>query len=265
MRRDEIARWVRTRPVKPDQKLILMLVFDYAGQQEDGSWAAWPGLEQLREDSGYTSVATVRKRLVELEKLGLVKREPRVGRNGRQTSNRIVLLAPADTVEGAPAGAGEALHVERGEALPLERVTPLKLQKEALFPDGQSAQSAEITTTQGKMTVIPMTYERRPVPLPVVVDAVSALDYWNCCTGQSYRPYDGTGAPTASLRVIVGAMLKFPEVRRSYQDMVTVALRRPWWKDDAPDTGVVFGPNVVQRVLQRVAGVGGDTIVWETG
>lgn len=99
--RHEVAAWVRAQRVPPITKLVLLLVFDRAGELEDGRWAAWPKLATLAHEAGLGSVATVRKHLAALESLGLIEREARYGHAGRQTTNRIVLL-----VQGAPTGAG---------------------------------------------------------------------------------------------------------------------------------------------------------------
>jgi hypothetical protein len=106
MRRDEVAKWVRTRRVPPMTKLILLLVFDRAGEQEDGRWAAWPKNTTLAEDAGIESIATVRKHLKALEDQGIIQREERYGEAGRQRSNRIVLLVSEDDVQPTPTGAG---------------------------------------------------------------------------------------------------------------------------------------------------------------
>jgi hypothetical protein len=129
MRRDEVARWVRTRPVPPLSKLVLMLLFDRAGEQEDGRWACWPSLGELASDAGISSAATVRKHLAALEAEGIIDREARFTRRGGQTTSRIVLCAPRADGSGAPAPGDDGPHSdERPPPLPGERPTPLKPQ-----------------------------------------------------------------------------------------------------------------------------------------
>lgn len=46
-------------------------------------------------------------------------------------------------------------------------------------------------------------------------------------------------------------MLDFPEVVGLWPAMIDRALAAPWWSDDAPGVGVVFGPNVRERMIEQ--------------
>lgn len=99
--RHVVAEWVRAqRANTPAAKLILQLVFDHAGPQEDGRWVAWVGNRTLAWEAcfagGPNGARTVRRHLADLETAGIIEREERTRGNGSQTTNRVVLLVPAD-------------------------------------------------------------------------------------------------------------------------------------------------------------------------
>jgi DNA-binding transcriptional ArsR family regulator len=114
--RHVVGEWVRTRRVdNPATKLILMLVFDHAGPQEDGRWVAWVGNRRLAEEACFAEGAngqrTVRKHLAALQAAGLVHREERRRENGSQTTNRVVLLVGDPP---GPSGPGGEVSTDRG-------------------------------------------------------------------------------------------------------------------------------------------------------
>jgi DNA-binding Lrp family transcriptional regulator len=112
--------------------------------------------------------------------------------------------------------------------------------------------SKEPSTTVQKNERARMRYRGRAVPAPVVEAAQAALVGFSEATGQRLRDFDGRGQPTESLKRIVGAMLSFPDVVEKWPAMVARSLADPWWTDDAPGVGVIFGPNVVERALAAV-------------
>lgn len=250
--RGAVAEWVRTRKVPPLSKLVLLLVFDRAGEQEDGRWCAWPSLQTIADEAGIGSIATIRKHLATLESEGIITREPRHVGSGRQTSSRIVLLYVAATHSGgsgyaggsggpAPAGAGDPLQGERG--------TTLKPQNEA---------TTEATTVAGPRVVERVRYNGKEVRGEVVRAAIGAVETWAARTSQTVRTFDGQGKATDSLKRVVGAMLSFPEVVELAPAMIDAALSRPWWEGRAPGVGVVFGPRVVERMIEQAKRGPGD-------
>jgi hypothetical protein len=94
-------------------------------------------------------------------------------------------------------------------------------------------------------------FRGRKAPPDVATASLAALDRWNERTGQTLKPFDGRGKTSSSLSVIVGTMLDYPEAVTLWPDMIDRALACPWWSDDAPGTGVVFGGKVRERMIQQ--------------
>jgi hypothetical protein len=101
--RHVVAGWVRAQRLAPAAKLVLLLVFDHAGPQEDGRWVAWAGLNTLALEAGFAEGAngarTVRRHLADMEAAGLIEREERRRTNGSQTTSRVVLLVRVDSAD----------------------------------------------------------------------------------------------------------------------------------------------------------------------
>jgi hypothetical protein len=93
-------------------------------------------------------------------------------------------------------------------------------------------------------------YGRDVVPTEVVSDAMAALEHFNAATGRACRPFTERGKPSESLKRILGAMLDYPQARGLAPAMIDAALRDPWWSGPA-STGVIFGPNVVERSIEQ--------------
>jgi hypothetical protein len=247
--RGAVAEWVRTRNVPSLSKLVLLLVFDRAGEQEDGRWCAWPSLQTLADEAGIGSIATVRKHLAALEAAGIISREARHVGSGRQTSSRIVLLfAPTHSHgSGYADGSGGPAPSGAGDPLPTERGTTLKPQNEA--------QEEAPLARAGEPTV---TYRGKRVPVATARAALRAVETWAARTSQTIRQFDGQGKPTDSLKRVIGAMQAFPEVIELWPAMIDAALARPWWEGTAPGVGVVFGPRVVERMIEQAKRGPGD-------
>ncbi len=250
-RRDEVARWIRRLRLEPAQKLMLMLVFDHAGPQEDGRWAAWPSMGVLAEEAGWSSTATPRKRLAELEELGHLMREGRERGNGSTTSNRVVLLpvlsgepaspSPATGSAGGHHGigggaaTGSAAHKPQGEAI-----------------TGREARERAVANGDP----LRLTYRRKVVPEPTAHMAVRMLREYARAADQTVQAWKPSGEPTEDLKRVLGAVLDHPEVDgREWVGVIRAVLARPWW-EGAPSVGVVFGPRVVADNL-RSPGRGG--------
>ncbi len=124
--RHEVAGWVRAQRLPSHEKLTLLLLFEYAGPQEDGRWACWPSMETLAQEAGAASIATVRRHIASMESQGIVEREARQTSRGRTTTNRVVLLVGIRSPMS-----GWTAHPQAGVPLTDERISPLKPQKEA--------------------------------------------------------------------------------------------------------------------------------------
>ena len=75
----------RTR-MKPPHKLMAMLLADYC----DTQWRCFPGVARLAAESGY-SERQVKRILLEMEELGVIRRETRLSDSGQQERNSIYL------------------------------------------------------------------------------------------------------------------------------------------------------------------------------
>jgi DNA-binding transcriptional ArsR family regulator len=136
--RHVVGEWVRTRRVdNPATKLVLMLVFDHAGPQEDGRWVAWVGNRRLAEEACFAEGAngqrTVRKHLAALQAAGLVHREERRRENGSQTTNRVVLLVGAPPGPHSPGGEDSTVRGGRTPQSPQKPLieAPIKVKTQA--------------------------------------------------------------------------------------------------------------------------------------
>lgn len=102
-----------------------------------------------------------------------------------------------------------------------------------------------------------VTYRGKRVPVATARAALRAVESWAARTSQTIRQFDGQGKPTDSLKRVVGAMLSFPEVVDLWPGMIDAALRDPWWQGP-PSVGVVFGPAVVERMIEAAKRGPGD-------
>lgn len=116
--RDEVAGWIRRLRLAPAEKLVLLLIFDHAGPQQDGTWTAWPSARVLAQEAGFASRATVRKHIVSLEAAGIVERVERARDNGSRTSNSLVLLVGSSTPVSVPPPATQSVPPPAPEGVP---------------------------------------------------------------------------------------------------------------------------------------------------
>ncbi len=116
-----VGEWIRTLRLKPGEKLVLMLVYDRAGVDDEDRWTAFPGCSTLAEESGFTP-NSVRNILARLEDQGVIEREHRRRRNGSRTSNRIVLLVPGATA--LPDALASASQDERSSESAVDKRIP---------------------------------------------------------------------------------------------------------------------------------------------
>lgn len=67
------------------------LVYVYLHDRMDSERKAWPGLNTIAKDLS-VSRSTVKRAVKDLEKTGLIRKEPHFRKNGSATSNRYYLL-----------------------------------------------------------------------------------------------------------------------------------------------------------------------------
>lgn len=67
------------------------LVYVYLHDRMDSEKKAWPGLNTIAKDLS-VSRSTVKRAVKDLEKTGLIRKEPHFRKNGSATSNRYYLL-----------------------------------------------------------------------------------------------------------------------------------------------------------------------------
>ena len=67
------------------------LVYIYLRDRMDSERKAWPGLGTIAKDLS-VSRSTVKRAVKDLEKAGLIRKEPHFRKNGSATSNRYYLL-----------------------------------------------------------------------------------------------------------------------------------------------------------------------------
>jgi HTH domain len=67
------------------------LVYIYLHDRMDSEKKAWPGLGTIAKDLS-VSRSTVKRAVKDLEKAGLIRKEPHFRKNGSATSNRYYLL-----------------------------------------------------------------------------------------------------------------------------------------------------------------------------
>ena len=90
--------WARSKSLSPHLMSVLLLLADRANRRHE----VWVNNRTLAETLK-RDMRSVRRNIEALEAQGLLKREPRKGRGGRQTSNLVTLLLPEPSAEDAQA------------------------------------------------------------------------------------------------------------------------------------------------------------------
>jgi hypothetical protein len=162
-------------------------------------------------------------------------------------STRNVYVALAEAASRALDGQQARFKTTRAELAPL--VSGEDTESPPITHAGRNGKKTEAPTAQIAREAI--TYRGKRVPAAVADAATVAVTSWAQRTGQTLRPLTARGKPTESLTRVIGAMLDFPEVVELWPAMIDRALAAPWWSDDAPGVGVVFGPNVRERMIEQ--------------
>jgi hypothetical protein len=111
-----------------------------------------------------------------------------------------------------------------------------------------------VNTEQARPEV---TYQRRRVPDATLALAADLVAEFGRQSGQRTTLYDGLGKPTEQFRLVIGAVMRFPDrlTADTGPAVIRSVLADPWW-EGPPSIGVVFGPKVLERNLQRSASNG---------
>ena len=80
-----------TKLYQTDLPYRAKLVYVYLHDRMDSEQKAWPGLNTIAKDLS-VSRSTVKRAVKDLEKAGLIRKEPHFRENGSATSNRYYLL-----------------------------------------------------------------------------------------------------------------------------------------------------------------------------
>lgn len=256
------VEWALGLDLPSTKKLLLVTVSWIA----DDAGVTWRGQDTIGARLGKDG-RWVREHLGALCEAGYVTRFRRHTAQGRRTSDLLVVNMPRDHELDLSAYSGIVGDREEGDREPTGGNPPgsdADLPAENGTPTGGNPptnnqrinKSSETDVSEIARDGVPssMTYRGRKVPRPVVDVAARSVRYFASKTGQSLRVVDGTGRASMSLQRVVGAMLAHPELadpdfaRRT----IDFALAAPWWRDEGPPgVGVVFGPNVVERMVEQ--------------
>lgn len=92
---DALALAAKTKCKTPTAKLVLLMLANYA----DEDYASYPSMATLA-DLCSCDERTVKRALRSLEDDGLIRTEPRYGKDGKQTSNRYIIQRRGDIFAG---------------------------------------------------------------------------------------------------------------------------------------------------------------------
>jgi hypothetical protein len=249
----EAFTWALNVPIGGNAKVILLGLANHA--HPDGS-EAYPSLETLSKYA-HCDRSTARRNVRKLVEEGWAS-EDGYGPKG-QTKYRLAIGGKMprganrdgvafDTPHGvAPVPPEPSLGTVQGSSLSKQGEGEKKTASNPSLIDENVKRDA----TRGRAREGGLKVRGRKVPQAVAAASTLALDGWNTRTGQTLRPLKGSGKPSEALSRIVGAMTDFPEVVELWPRMMDAALSAPWWTDEQPGTGVVFGPNVVERYIQQ--------------
>lgn len=243
-----LQKWAFAQTVgNPVRKSVLMALAVMADSNTGRCEARQKLLAQWTE-AGH---ATIAKHLKGLEDQGLIARRAQFRHDRGRRSDEYLLLAPGvdEWPDGQPVPGRPPVDPTGGDS------TSDAGGQGALNEGGKGTTTRNDHTSGGDVSAREhergMKYRNRDVPRAVVAAAQAALAHFGEKTGQQLAPRDGTGAPSESLKRIVGAMLKHPCVVEEWRAMIDAQLADPWWADDDPGVGVIFGPGVVESSIGK--------------
>lgn len=190
---------------------------------------------------------TVSKHLKVLAEGGFIERRSQFRRDGGRRGDEFLLLAP-EVVEWPD---GTPVQNRRGGAQ--EGATPVHADAGGSPRSEGGQELPPVDSRPGNASARPreVRFRNRAVPRRLVEAGVEALAYFAECTGQSLTPFDGTGAASASLKRVLGGMVAHPRAADIWREMIDACLADPWWRDERPGVGVVFGPNVIEQSIAK--------------
>jgi hypothetical protein len=237
----EAFTWALTVPVGGNLKVVLLGLANHA--HFDGTEAR-PSVERLAIYA-HCDRRTVQRCLRQLEADGWITTAEAGGRGGKEGRRVTVYTLAMAGRQNAAGDTGAAVEGGTGDASGAALVSPQPSLGEPSIEPSDTVREDQPSS---------MSYRGRKVPRPVVDVAARSVRYFASKTGQTLRTVDGTGRASTSLQRVVGAMLAHPELADPdfAKRTIDFALAAPWWRDEGPPgVGVVFGPNVVERMVEQ--------------
>jgi len=259
-------RWaMQTQVGSAIRKLLLTAL---AVQAETNTGVCHPSQATLAEWCETTD-RTIRTHLVAMEHEGLVARRRRHGRNGHRTTDDYLLLAPGVThwpdgepalpedssarlpeADGAPTGSQASLLPEAAASEQNDQVNGHMGGTTTARARAGQAESRSYADARLKIGGKPVSAERWHLTRAV-------LGLYNAATGSHLGAVTGSGDPSESAKRIYGVVTAWPQLTlEDHERIIEVTLREPWW-EGAPSVGVIYGPRVFERNLERSSATNG--------
>lgn len=209
-----------------------------------------------------TSERSVRDHLRMLVEQGLVARRPQHREDGGRRGDEFLLLAPwvSEWPDGHPArmSGGATGHTgeggNRGECPGKNgHIGTASLEDDAARNgNGASPVGAEVAHADAREAEVPSwSFNGKSVPAPLREMALNVLADFNERAGTRFGAFGARG-PSEHLKRITAAVLDHPDAsREDWRRVVDWTLSHPWWGDDTPSVGVVFGARVVDDNIER--------------
>jgi DNA-binding PadR family transcriptional regulator len=237
----EAISWALRVPIGGNAKVVLLGLANHA--HPDGTEAR-PSVDRLAVYA-HCDRRTVQRNLRQLEAAGWISVVEAGGRGGVEGRKVTVYRLEMEGRQNATVASAAA----EGGASVAERAAPASPQ-----PSLEPSEPSEGDTGTREDRPRSVTFRSKKVPAPVVDVACRATSYFAARTHQTVKLVDATGAATDSLKRVAGAMLAHPELAdpEFAKRAIDFALAAPWWKDEGPPgVGVVFGPKVVERMIEQ--------------
>lgn len=250
--------WALAEDLGAADKLMLVTL----AWVSDDQGVTFKGQQTLAERVG-KDARWVRLHLASLADSGHVTRYRRHRENGSRTTDVIVLNGPRPEPLNITQYSGVIGGMEPGDTVPTGEDPPGGLPVVSEHFTGENPPGHPINLVEGPVNT-PLSpsatnagsivafdrrpavmFDRRPVPRARLVLAESLLSEFNTIAATSHAAFTGRGRPTESLKRIIGALTDYPDLGQDEaKAMIRWRIADPFWSGK-PDTGVVFGPNVI--------------------